>query len=310
MYIKKFSCNEITILVRTNSKEVLESLSYKYGNYYNDLENPKIYTIDYIVDKSFDIEKKYSDCEYKDKTQNYIFGDEKSLKVYLPYYDKYKEQFVKRIFTTTFLKLFEKNGYIILHGACVKKNNIGVLISGNKGKGKTTLLTKLLMAGYDYVANDRLVAKAIGNEIVVCGIPFSMGISKKDIEEKYHIDTLKFNYIEEVGKVFLENSEVSDIFGVNVKNKANLSCLLLCDYDLSFEGIKSFRIENCISKLGNNIMGKESIPSQKYYLHDIIKTQYVDSEFLNKANSWEFIQGKTTQDNLVSEVQRLSLCKK
>ena len=89
-----------------------------------------------------------------------------------------------------------------------------------------------------------------------------------------------------------------------------LSCLLFCSYDLSFKGIKKIKIEDAVSALVNNIMGEESIPPQKSYLHDIIKTQYVDPLFINEANCWEFIQGETNQKSIIAEAEKLSLIKK
>ena len=121
MYNKEFGCNDIKILVNSNNKKVIDDLIDKYDDYYCDNTGNIDYIINYIVGEPPKGAKKYLDCERGDDSYNYITGNENELTVYLPEYNSFKEAFAKRIFTTTFVKMFQEKGYVILHGACVAK---------------------------------------------------------------------------------------------------------------------------------------------------------------------------------------------
>lgn len=65
-----------------------------------------------------------------------------------------------------------QEGDYILHAACVRLDQQGVIIAGPKGAGKTTLLVHLLGAeNAQYVANDRLLVYAEDESAKVRGVP-------------------------------------------------------------------------------------------------------------------------------------------
>ncbi len=310
MYNKKFGCNDINILVNSNSKKVIEDLIDKYDNYYCDNTGDIDYIINYIVGEPTKEVKKYLDCERGDNSYNYITGNEKELTVYLPEYNSFKESFAKRIFTTAFVKMFQEKGYVILHGACAVKNNKGIVIAGDPGAGKTTLLVKLLKNGYSYVANDRIAIKERNNDIIVCGVPFSMGIMLEDAKEIIDNPKEKFSYIEEIDKVFIDTKDISKTFNVDVTNKAILHSIILCHYDLLLSDIKLEKLDNPLKEISSSLMLKSAIPRQKSYLHDIIGLGTNSPDFLNSVESWNLIQGQTNTEKIVEEIDDVVLSKR
>lgn len=303
MYERIFCCNDVKILVRTNEELILNSLILKFGEYYNDLscDNHIDYVISYIVTSSIP-NTKIRDCESGENCYNYIQGDEKEIKVYLPYYDSTKDNFIKRIFTTVYVKQFQKKNYCILHGACASKNGKGIIIIGKPGCGKTTLLLKLLESGYDYIANDRLAVKVDDKKTIVCGIPFSMGIIYDDIKGK--IDIQDCYYIESINKIFIENKDVPVKFGINMFSKATIDCIILPIYDADSENTFMVSVKDNTKVILENIMLESAIPSQKSYLHDIIKVEYKIPS-LKEIPTYEFNQGRITSEEIGQKIKRL-----
>lgn len=307
---KEFGCNDIKILVKSNDKRVIDDLIDKFGDYYCDDLITVDYVINYIVGELPKGKVNYFDCERGDNSYNFITGNNKELTVYLPDYNSYKEAFAKRIFTTTFVKMFQKKGYIIMHGACAIKNNKGIVVAGDPGAGKTTLLVKLLKNGYSYVANDRIAIKKQDDNIIVCGVPFSMGIILEDAKEIIDNPKEKFNYIEEIDKIFIDTKDISNTFKVKVTNKSILHSIIVCHYDLSSSDVRLEKLDDPLKGLSSSLMLKNAIPRQKSYLHDIIGLTINNSEFLNDVDSWNLIQGQANTERIIEEINAKVLLKR
>lgn len=292
-----FTCNDVSITVNSDHSEIINYLNNMFGNYYNDISKDIDYEINFFI--GMPTSTTYIDHEKGDPTENYIDGSTEELNIYIPYFDKTKESFVKRIFTTTTVKVFEKKGYTILHGACAIKDNKGVIITGEAGSGKTTLLTKLLKNGYGYIANDRLAIKRDNDNIVVCGIPYSMGINEKDIAKSFNeFDSYSIN---EINKKFLENKEVPKYFCTYMKSHIELGTIVFCKYDRNKTGISITDINLINDLIATNIMYDDAIPEQKGYLHNIIG-RYNNKCDLSDVNSFELLQGKSTEKEVVEQV--------
>ncbi len=292
-----FACNDMSIKVNSDNSKIINYLNDMFGSYYNDVSKGIDYEINFLVGipLSFD----YIDRERYDSTDNYINGNTKELNINIPYFDKTKELFIKRIFTTTAVKIFEQKGYTIVHGACAVKDNKGVIITGKSGSGKTTLLSKLLKNGYGYIANDRLAIKNDGDKIIVCGIPYSMGINEKDIIKSFsNFDSYS---IEEINKKFLENKEVPKYFGTYMKSHIELGAIVFCKYDGNINGICIKDINSVNELIKANVMREDAIPKQKGYLHDIIG-KYNNNCDLSDITSFELLQGKSTEKEVIDKV--------
>lgn len=120
-YKERFGNNDIGIIVSSNDRIILDGLIDKYENYF--IDNPPYYSfkINFIIKSDLENITGYKDNENGDSTFNIICGDKNEMFVYLPYYDNYKEDFVKRILTTSFVKKFQENKYAIIHVHVLQK---------------------------------------------------------------------------------------------------------------------------------------------------------------------------------------------
>ena len=130
-----------------------------------------------------------------------------------------------------------------MHGSCAIKNSKGIVVAGDPGAGKTTLLVKLLKNGYSYVANDRIAIKKDEN-IIVYGVPFSMRIILEDAKKIIDNPKEKFNYIEEIDKIFIDTKDISKTFKVKVTNKSILYSIIVCHYDLSSSDVRLEKLDD------------------------------------------------------------------
>ena len=300
-YKEKFGNNDIGIVVSSNDITILNDLIDKFGNYFIDKTPFSCLKINFIIKHNLENISGYKDNESGDTTYNIICGDKNEMFVYLPYYDLYKEDFIKRILTTSFIKKFQENNYAIIHGACITKNGNGIMIVGDAGAGKTTLMMKFLREGYTYVANDRLAVKKDFDKIIACGIPFSMGIRSENAKD---IDTSGCRYIKSIDKIFIENKDVPKKLNVSMTNKTIVDSIVYCTYDTSFSGIISNPVDNNIDKISKNLLSKGSIPKQKWYLHDIIKSEEIYPTFLNEMYGFEFVQGNNSDLFIVKDIEK------
>ena len=295
-----FSCNDVAVKINSDDENITKYLIEMFGNYYEINSNvmPTI-VINYKI--GVPSEFQYKDKEQNDNSYNYISGNENEININIPYYDETKQSFIKRVFTTSSVKAFQKENYMILHGACTFKDNDGIIITGVAGSGKTTLLQKLLNNGYGYVANDRLALKEEDNGIVVCGIPFSMGIRNVDIQKDFS-DCSSY-YIKEIDKKFLENKDVSKYFEIEMKSEIPLSTIIFCNYDTNIDGLRVEPINDINKRIFPNIMFDDAIPDSKYYLHSIFGN-YKNKCDLSKVKSIEMIQGLNSEKETIKEIEK------
>lgn len=196
-----------------------------------------------------------------------------------------------------------------MHGSCAIKNSKGIVVAGDSGAGKTTLLVKLLKNGYSYVANDRIAIKKDEN-IIVYGVPFSMRIILEDAKKIIDNPKEKFNYIEEIDKIFIDTKDISKTFKVKVTNKSILYSIIVCHYDLSSSDVRLEKLDDPLKGLSSSLMLKSAIPRQKSYLHDIIGLTMNDYEFLNDVESWNLIQGQANTERIIEEINAKVLLKR
>ena len=297
-----FTCNDVSVRVSSEEERILTYLENMFGDYYKLSENVQNVDSNLFFHTRKPDSYLYLDREKGDSTNNYITGDKDGLHIYLPEFNDKKLSYVKRIFTTSWVKTFQKKGYTILHGACAFKNNNGVVITGAPGSGKTTLLLKLLNRGYGYLANDRLALKMQDGKIIVCGIPFSMGIREEDI--KKDVDGYDSYYLKEERKKFLENKEVPRYFSVDMKSSVPLSTIVFCAHDLNKTGVEVNAVENANERILSNVMIDDCIPEQKYYLHSIFGRYNNRLCDLSSVKTIELLQGLHSEKSTVDTVDK------
>ncbi len=70
----------------------------------------------------------------------------------------------------------EDQGWISYHAGAVETKNGLVMIVGNSGAGKTSLILDLLAGGARYVANERLLVRGNGNRFQALGYPMAIAV--------------------------------------------------------------------------------------------------------------------------------------
>ena len=72
---------------------------------------------------------------------------------------RYPQADQREFFLLSFLMLLRPHGLFGLHANGVVKENVGCLIVGNSGQGKTTLTLGLIQAGWRYLSDDALMLR-------------------------------------------------------------------------------------------------------------------------------------------------------
>lgn len=292
-------CNGIKIGVNSNNDKLVYDLVKRFGDYLNLTKDEADYNISYLVYESAiplgNEFKEINETEY-----NYVTSKDDNLYVFMKEYSKEKEDFVKRIFTNYYIKVLQKNGYSIIHGACVSKDNEAIIISGDKRCGKTTTLINLLDRGYDFIANDRLAIKKVGEEFIVHGIPFSMGIILEDALKYpgFDIKDKKITTDGDKKKVYIEAFDIGNMFGVDSKSSSIVKSIIMPKYNPRIDSLNVSKVENNVEALGSNIMFNDAIPEDKQFMHELIKAKYVNPNLLINIPTYKVEQNSTTFDEL------------
>ncbi len=286
-----FKINDIKIRIKTNDERVINFLIDKYGDFY-EVINSEDY--DYSINYHFGI--KHDGIPYREKGEiedNHLEFTNRNLDIYMSEYNESKNDFIKRMFTTSTIKVLQTCGYTILHGSCVIKDNKAIIISGDKHCGKTTTLLNLLKRGYDYCANDRLAIKKEGDHVVVIGIPFSMGIvTNLNLPNHKVYDDNGYR------KVYLDNNEVDKILNVNKQAISYISAILVPKYQKRKPNLTIQKVENVRETLGDNIMGDHAIPEDKDFMNHFFVKFPKDESYIDDIPCYLIIQGEKTFDEL------------
>ena len=111
----------------------------------------------------------------------------------------------------------KKAGWIDIHGAALQYRNRGILITGRKESGKTTLLTYFLRKGASYVSNDSSRLEIKNPVLLLHAWPHYLRLGYDFIQEN---DNLKY-YIEnegkdtaEDGKYLFTSKEIEKLYGI------------------------------------------------------------------------------------------------
>ena len=294
-----FECNEIKIGVNSNDDSLIYDLISKYGNYFKLTNEKSDYNISYLVyENPIPLGNEFK--EVNETEYNYVTSKDDNLYVFMKQYDKTKEDFTKRIFTNYYIKVLQKNGFVIMHGACVSKDDQAIIISGDKRCGKTTTLMNLLDRGYDFIANDRIAVKKINDQFIVQGIPFSMGIILEDALRYpgFNIKNKKIQIDGDKKKVYVDSDDISKMFDVYSKSSGIVKGIITPKYEKHIENLDVSPTNDCVSILGDNIMFDNAIPEDKQFMHELIKVKYQHPNILNEIPTFIVKQSAVTFDEL------------
>lgn len=100
--------------------------------------------------------------------------------------DEKNGSLVLRIIRELLFRTVENHLGIIMHAAaCFHPKYGGILICGDKGKGKTTLLFDLLKNGCSFVANDRVVIESKANGLIMKAVPLCIRAGAGTVAQPY-----------------------------------------------------------------------------------------------------------------------------
>ena len=286
-----FKINDIKIRIKSNDERTIKFLIKMYGDFY-EVINSEDY--DYSINYHFGI--KHVGIPYHEKGENednYLDFSNRNLDVYINEYSDIKTDFIKRMFTTSTIKVLQSCGYTIIHGACVIKNNKAIIISGNKHSGKTTTLINLLKRDYTYCANDRLAIKYENNTVKVVAIPFSMGIVT-DLYLPNHKVCDDNGY----RKVYLDNYEIDEVLNVSKQAIADVNAILIPKYQKGKPNLTIKKINNVREVLEDNIMVDNAIPKDKHFMNYFFINYPKDESYIDHIPCYEIIQSENTFDEL------------
>jgi HprK-related kinase B len=70
-----------------------------------------------------------------------------------------------------YAKVVMSRGYRLLHASAVLRDDRAVVLAGVPGAGKSTAALHLVEAGFRFLSNDRVLARAVGEGVAVLGYP-------------------------------------------------------------------------------------------------------------------------------------------
>lgn len=139
---------------------------------------------------------------------------------------------VARIVRSLLMSLARKDGWIQVHASCFAVGGRGVLVCGEKGAGKTTiLLTALRALGCTYVGNDRLMLEPTFGGFVAHGLPYSPSVRTKTLDA-LGIEMASSTYQFQRGgaKVRFLAVELCDLLGASITSRCVVDLVLFPKY--------------------------------------------------------------------------------
>jgi hypothetical protein len=199
------------------------------------------------------------------QTDNIIFYQKGKSKIYVIGMNKHFIECKDIIENLTICHL-EMNNYLMLHASCCSKNDKGVLIIGNSGQGKTTLMLYLVYkCGFDFVANDRVFVKICDTELKALSYPLQLAIGLGTFKEFKNIQRFLSNYLKGIitdrikemnnFKVRFQPDELNELFSNKIRLNTSLSCIILPNINLETRTKLAFvNNELCANILDENIL--------------------------------------------------------
>jgi hypothetical protein len=188
--------------------------------------------------------------------KDYYFVCKKNMNTYL-----------LRILREIYFRNSENLGDVVYHGGGFEIKKNGVMVCGDKAKGKTTVILEELKKGSNYLANDRVIISHINqNEYLIKYLPLSMRIGIgtisrtpciSEIVSSYHWirnqspKVLNYPYHQEqdadefgsAEKLEITSKEIHEIFKINLVEFSPLKAIVFPDIDTNFYGIEVLSCE-------------------------------------------------------------------
>lgn len=190
IYINVCDCNENKILsILNNCLEISKDRShacYRGGDGYIIVFGPRY------------VEQKDLKCYSTDLWYLLCSSDFHFCNLYIPNIDTYNEESLSyEFFERPWLQKLivcklEINRWMILHGAAVQIDDLGLLILGDSGSGKSTLCQIAQTMNKKVIADDRVLLNTEDNTIRAFGTPWNRKNKHYSINDSFNIDIVLF----------------------------------------------------------------------------------------------------------------------
>lgn len=149
---------------------------------------------------------------------------------------------------SAFGMLLMQRGIVAIHGGCVSKDNKPLIIVGESGAGKSTMVNKLIRDGYKFIADD---ISAINVEKgIVIEPSFPQQKLCEDIIENNNLDSNKYKKVVDGRNKYLVPVD-KDIF-LNTENEVSNLVEIVVD-DVDNVSIEKLQGASCLKSIINNI---------------------------------------------------------
>ena len=314
-------------IIEENNKENFEKIQSLFEEYIHpsiDISAPKFeYKVKNIqnaevVSKLYELRKEFGEPKriqtFKDDTYHeeyslfngeimIFFPEECNEYLIIVHNDKFyficrenMNSYLLRIIREIYLRNNENYGNVSFHGGAFSICKNGVMVCGDKAKGKTTVILEQLKKGSSYLANDRVIISQKEKEYFINYLPLSMRIGMGTISRLSCITNIinkypwsrkqskkVLNYAYDMGvssnefggaeKLEITSKEISDIFKVNLIESISLDAIVFPDIDPNFSGIEiipcssqealQLMMQQCMTPLDENWISPWLFPRNK-----------------------------------------------
>lgn len=234
-------------------------------------------------------------------------------KLYLLYQKKNNIKLdIMRIVRNIIIEIYSILGWQLFHGACLFYKNKGYVIMGDKYAGKTTSILQVLKDNKEvqFVSNDKILIKEVGDKLQVVSVPISVGIRIKtfanigiDFEKylsdynSYHNVFININKEDNINKkVFLSINEIEQLFGRKVIYKCEIDCMIYMKYDSKLK-------ESQYTKLSYlEILNSQNLQYEKRHLYFKQEKKAHEILFVNYPNIRYCYYERIDADNKIMEI--------
>ena len=99
-------------------------------------------------------------------------------------------------------------------------------------------------------------------------------------------------------KVYIDSDDVSKMFDVYSKSSGIVKAIISPKYNSDLTKLNILNENNCVEVLGENIMFDSALPSDKKFMHDLIKVKHQHPNILNEIPVFKIEQSAVTFDEL------------
>lgn len=135
----------------------------------------------------------------------------------------------------------EHNGGVLLHAACCQWNNIGYIITGKSGSGKTTMMFDMLKHGGLFHSNDRVALFHENNSIIAYSIPIPVNVPLKTMQTlSFWNDNEIIMKAEPDSKIRFLVPQLTDLFNGNMISTSRIHEIIIVNYSKEEPSIEYF----------------------------------------------------------------------